>query len=151
MPIASLHERGSSPRRHCSIRSQRLAPSIGLLHMETVYAGLFARHVQPLIKETAERMATNHHDGRWHFFQASNGGCYMAPASRRIFRVAFNDDSESLLSSKAFGLAATVHALALLRYSGPPGFPETCTAQHGLLCQCARRHPEWGVIRRVTY
>lgn len=139
-----------SARRQSRAQSMPCRP-VEPAHMEALYGGYFRQHVQPMITDVADRMSRKPRPDRWRCFELTNGGCYMVPLSNQPFHIWYADETTALLSPDAFGLTVTVHALALLRFSGPVGFPETCTKQHRLLCQCARTHPEWPVLRHATY
>jgi hypothetical protein len=107
--------------------------------------------VFPLVTDLAARLSEDYRGGHWTHYAISDGGWYASPLGPSQFRVRFADDAQATITADAFGIAASLHALILLSFSGPSGFPEACTRSRQLLLRFARRHPEAKRLLRATY
>jgi hypothetical protein len=120
-------------------------------YTDKLFVGLFDRYVFPLVTDLAARLSDDYRAGSWQHYALYEEGWYTAPLSPAEFRVRFADDAQASISADAFGIAASLHALLLLSFSGPSGFPEACARSHRLLLRFARRHPEARLLLRATY
>jgi hypothetical protein len=129
----------------------RLDPVEAALYTERLFLGLFDRYVFPLVTDLAARLSDDYTGGAWLHYAISDGGWYACPLKPDQLRVRFPNDSLARISADAFGIAASLHALVLLSFSGPSGFPQACARSHRLLLRFARRHPEARALLSATY
>jgi hypothetical protein len=128
-----------------------LDPVEASLYTERLFLGLFERYVFPLVTDLAARLSEDYRGGHWQQYAISGGGWYTAPLKPIHLRVRFSNDALACISADAFGIAASLHALVLLSFSGPAGFPDACARSHRQLLRFARRHPEAKPLLRATY
>ncbi|WP_186042917.1 antirestriction protein [Burkholderia gladioli] len=95
----------------------------------------------------AMKLSPDYSGGYWDFFQLSNGGGYLAPASERQFRVLVDTNSyEGAMSAGAFGIVVTLFALSYLAHVTQS---ELISERYHALREFAYRHAEASEIFRA--
>ena len=77
----------------------------------------FGRHflrAEVMVFDWAARLSVDYSGGSWHFYELSNGGFYLAPASEPL-RVQWDlNHFDALLGADAFGIVVSLFALCHL-------------------------------------
>ncbi|WP_186191245.1 antirestriction protein [Burkholderia gladioli] len=95
----------------------------------------------------AMKLSPDYSGGHWNFFQLSNGGGYLAPASERQFRVLVDTNGyEGVMSADAFGIVVTLFALC---YLAEVTQSELILGRFHALREFAYEHPEAREIFRA--
>lgn len=73
------------------------------------------RFEQQVYREIGE-LAAAYNGGYWRFYDLSNGGCYIAPASEPLQLTQPSNGFDATVSADAAGIIATLYALSSLAF-----------------------------------
>ncbi|PVZ82653.1 klcA [Serratia sp. S1B] len=106
------------------------------------------RRLSPKNESNYLTHAEAHYDGgEWDFFELSNGGMFLAPNSRKEYRITVHGNYfDGLLTAEAAGIVVTYFTLAQLSEL-PILFSERCAAYYHKLTDYAYKHAEYNKIR----
>ena len=88
--------------------------------------------------------------GYWHFYELSNGGCYLAPDRDRCTLSHAGNSVDATVSGDAAGIIATLYTFSHLafHFEHDP-YSERLSTHFHLLRAYASQHAEGGLIYRV--
>lgn len=99
------------------------------------------------VYDWAARLCSQYEGGLWHFFELSNGGFYMAPATLGRVAVRWHlNDYNDMMGADAFGITVTLFALCHLAEKTLDG---TIIDRYHQLREFASQHVEAANIRRA--
>ncbi|HHJ1485764.1 TPA: antirestriction protein [Pseudomonas aeruginosa] len=103
--------------------------------------------VEHAVMDAMGELASAYRGGYWEFYELSNGGFYMAPASpERFSLLSQGSGNEGELSADAAGIVACLFAIN--RVWGRYQTDDLADHYHWLLA-FAREHAEWNTIAHV--
>lgn len=105
--------------------------------------------VESFVFDTAGSLSSDYEGGSWEFYDLSNGGFYMVPASRQSYPVVCDNGFEGSLTSEAFGVTCCLYAFSLLSFSPDTVFAELCATHFHRLREFALEHAEAKAILRA--
>jgi hypothetical protein len=110
-------------------------------HMLTVENFLYAQFTN---------LCPTYTGGYWHFYDLSNGGCYLAPSREQYRLVQSGNFFEATVSGDAAGIIVSLFTLSHLSFAleDDPLGPRIADSFH-LLRDFAADHPEAGLIARA--
>jgi hypothetical protein len=110
-------------------------------HMLTVEHALYAQFA---------KLCPTYTGGYWHFYDLSNGGCYLAPSHERYPLVHADNFFEATVSGDAAGIIVSLFTFSHLSFllEDDPFGPRIAHYFH-LLRDFAGDHPEAGLIVRA--
>ena len=113
----------------------------------------FGRHmlfVERLIYSQFANLCPSYRGGYWHFFDLSNGGCYLAPDCQSYSLLWEGNEFDATVSGDAAGIIVSLFTFSQLSFNfeNAPLGPRIVRYFH-LLRDFAGNHPEASVIYRV--
>jgi len=103
-------------------------------------------HVEPTVFGLMDEFCEGYRGAYWEFYQLSNGGFFMAPATLKAFRLVNPlNFSDVTLSAEAAGIAICIMAYSHLSFSHPS---HVFDSHYTWLRELALDHPEAGPIFR---
>ena len=116
---------------------------------EKLFGIHFPLKLEPVIYGITDRMAQEYSGGYWEYFQTSNGGFYMAPASNVHFEVACLNQYKGTLSADALGITACLYAYSNLSFENGR-FARVCACHYHRLREFMMDHVEVRAILGAT-
>ncbi len=102
-----------------TITASRVADAARLLFLPT-YFGRDMMKVETAIFRHMSELCESYHGGFWHFYELSNGGAFMAPASDAPLAIGvYGNHYSGTMSAEAAGITATLFALSHLTFNYP--------------------------------
>jgi hypothetical protein len=117
--------------------------------VERLFGVRFPLQIEPVVYGITERMAKDYKGGYWDFYQLSNGGFYMAPASDSTFHVTCDNMYEGDLSGDALGITACLYAYSHLSFQDGR-FGRVCACHYHRLREFMFEHAEVRAILGAT-
>lgn len=130
------------------ITAQLLEGTQRVSHTASVFGINFPFKLEPTVFAMADRLAPAYNGGFWDFYELSNQGFYMAPASGRPFKVQSMNGFEGNLSADALGITACLFAYSQLSF-GADAFAELMAEHYHRLRHFALAHHEAGAVLAV--
>ena len=131
-----------------NITRQLVAEEDRISHTAKLFGLNFPMSLEPAIFNVASNLSCDYGGGFWEFYELSNGGFYMAPASDKQFRVSCENGFEGRMSADAFGIVCCLYAYSHLSFR-EDAFAQTCAEHFHLLREFALDHAETGGITRA--
>ena len=115
--------------------------------------GHFGRHmltVEHALYSQFAKLCPTYTGGYWHFYELSNGGCYLAPSREQYPLVQSGNFFEATVSGDAAGIIVSLFTFSHVSFmlEDDPFSPQIAHYFH-LLRDFAADHPEAGLIYRA--